>query len=111
MGLGPSWNPAGKLRGMETRDLAVLSIMLMGYSPYLTAALETTLASLVEPRTPVVMSRSSAIGDTLANTCRQRRHAGKRLMQFLAAHFADVKHGTLINLTSCKSYKLLFLLE
>lgn len=48
-GIRHAGNPAGKLRGMEPRDLAALSIMLMGYSPYLTAALETNLASLVEP--------------------------------------------------------------
>lgn len=48
-GIRHAGNPAGKLRGMETRDLAALSIMLMGYSPYLTAALETNLGSLVEP--------------------------------------------------------------
>jgi hypothetical protein len=48
-GIRHAGNPAGKLRRMETRDLAALSILLMGYSPYLTSALETNLASLVEP--------------------------------------------------------------
>jgi hypothetical protein len=48
-GIRHAGNPAGRLRGIEARDLAALSIMLMGYSPYLTAALETNLASLVEP--------------------------------------------------------------
>ncbi len=48
-GIRHAGTPAGKLRSMETRDLAALSIMLLGYSPYLTAALETNLASLVEP--------------------------------------------------------------
>ena len=48
-GIRHAGNPAGRLRGIEARDLAALSILLMGYSPYLTAALETNLASLVEP--------------------------------------------------------------
>lgn len=48
-GIRHAGNPAGRLRGIETRDLAALSILLLGYSPYLTAALETNLASLVEP--------------------------------------------------------------
>jgi hypothetical protein len=42
-------NPAGKLRDIVTRDLAALSVLLLGYSPYLAAALATNLASLVEP--------------------------------------------------------------
>lgn len=48
-GIRHAGNPAGRLRSIETRDLAALSILLIGYSPYLTAALETNLASLVEP--------------------------------------------------------------
>lgn len=48
-GIRHAGNPAGRLRGIETRDLAALSILLLGYSPYLTAALETNLASLVAP--------------------------------------------------------------
>jgi hypothetical protein len=48
-GIRHAGNPDGKLRDIEARDLAALSIMLLGYSPYLTAALETNLASLVEP--------------------------------------------------------------
>lgn len=46
-GIRHAGNPAGRLRGIETRDLAALSILLIGYSPYLTDALETNLASLV----------------------------------------------------------------
>ena len=48
-GIRHTGNPAGQLRCMETRDLASLSILLLGYSPYLTAALETNLVSLVAP--------------------------------------------------------------
>lgn len=48
-GIRHAGNPGAQLRGMETRDLAALSIMLMGYLPYLAAALDTNLASLVEP--------------------------------------------------------------
>ena len=48
-GIRHAGNPVGRLRGIEVRDLAALSIMLMGYSPYLAAALETNLASLMEP--------------------------------------------------------------
>lgn len=48
-GIRHAGNPAGRLRGIETRDLAAFSILLMGYSQYLTTALETNLASLVEP--------------------------------------------------------------
>jgi hypothetical protein len=48
-GIRHAGNPAGQLRGIETRDIAALSILLMGYSPYLTAALQTNLASLMEP--------------------------------------------------------------
>lgn len=47
-GIRHAGNPAGQLRGIETRDLAALSILLVGYSPYLTSALETNLASLVD---------------------------------------------------------------
>jgi len=48
-GIRHAGNPAGRLRGIESRDLVALSILLLGYSPYLTAALETNFASLVEP--------------------------------------------------------------
>jgi hypothetical protein len=48
-GIRHAGKPVGKLRGMETRDLPALSIMLMGYSLYPTTALETQLASLMEP--------------------------------------------------------------
>lgn len=48
-GIRHAGNPAGRLRCIESRDLVALSILLLGYSPYLTAALETNLASLVEP--------------------------------------------------------------
>lgn len=47
-GIRHAGNPASKRRDIELRDLAALSILLMGYSPYLTGALETNLASLVE---------------------------------------------------------------
>lgn len=47
-GIRHAGNPAGQLRGIETRDLAALSILLMGYSAYLTDALETNLAALVD---------------------------------------------------------------
>lgn len=47
-GIRHAGNPAGKLRGVETRDLAALSILLVGYTPYLSNALETNLASLVD---------------------------------------------------------------
>jgi hypothetical protein len=47
-GIRHAGNPGGRLRSIETRDLAALSILLLGYSPYLTAALETNLASLLE---------------------------------------------------------------
>jgi hypothetical protein len=47
-GIRHAGNPAGKLRGVETRDLAALSILLMGYAPYLSNSLETNLASLVD---------------------------------------------------------------
>lgn len=48
-GIRHAGNPAGRLRGIETRDLAALSILLLGYSPYLTAALETNLDALLAP--------------------------------------------------------------
>lgn len=47
-GIRHAGNPAGKLRGVETRDLAALSILLMGYAPYLSNALDTNLASLMD---------------------------------------------------------------
>lgn len=47
-GIRHAGNPAGRLRGIETRDLAAISILLMGFAPYLTGALETNLASLVD---------------------------------------------------------------
>ncbi|KVU60481.1 hypothetical protein [Burkholderia cepacia] len=47
-GIRHAGNPAGMLRGVEMRDLAALSILLMGYMPYLSNALETNLASLVD---------------------------------------------------------------
>lgn len=48
-GIRHAGNPEGKIRDIEARDLAALSILLVGYSPYLTAALETNLSSLLEP--------------------------------------------------------------
>lgn len=48
-GIRHAGNPDGKIRDIEARDLAALSILLVGYSPYLTAALETNLSSLLEP--------------------------------------------------------------
>lgn len=47
-GIRHAGNPAGKIREIETRDLAALSILLMGYSGYLTGSLETNLASLID---------------------------------------------------------------
>jgi hypothetical protein len=47
-GIRHAGNPAGQLRRIETRDLTALSILLMGYSPYLTNALETNIASLLD---------------------------------------------------------------
>jgi hypothetical protein len=49
-GIRHAGNPDSQLRGIETRDLAAVSIMLMGYSPYLTGALETNLADLLAPQ-------------------------------------------------------------
>lgn len=46
-GIRHAGNPAGRLRPIDTKDLAALSILLIGYSPYLAVALETNLASLV----------------------------------------------------------------
>lgn len=48
-GIRHAGNPAGQLRAIETRDLTALSILLMGYLPYLTTTLETNLAALVAP--------------------------------------------------------------
>lgn len=48
-GIRHAGNPAGQLRNIDTRDLASVSILLMGYVPYLTATLDTNLASLVAP--------------------------------------------------------------
>lgn len=47
-GIRHGGNPASRIRGIEMRDLAALSIMLVGYSPYLSSALETNLESLME---------------------------------------------------------------
>lgn len=47
-GIRHAGNPAGQLRSIETRDLTAISILLMGYSPYLTSALKSNLASLVD---------------------------------------------------------------
>ncbi|MBV2132305.1 hypothetical protein KRX52_05755 [Pseudomonas sp. MAP12] len=47
-GIRHAGNPGGRLRGIETRDLAALSILLMGYAPYLTIGLETNFTSLVD---------------------------------------------------------------
>jgi hypothetical protein len=46
-GIRHAGNSAGQLRAIETKDLAALSILLMGYMPYLTNALETNLATLL----------------------------------------------------------------
>ena len=48
-GIRHAGNPASQLRGIETRDFAARSILLMGYSPYLTGTLETNLAALLAP--------------------------------------------------------------
>lgn len=46
-GIRHAGNPASKIRDVDTRDLAALSILLMGYSQYLTSALPTKLPSLL----------------------------------------------------------------
>lgn len=48
-GIRHAGNPDGQRRDIETRDLAALSIVLMGYVPYLVAELETNLTSLLAP--------------------------------------------------------------
>ncbi|WP_299345480.1 hypothetical protein [uncultured Pseudoxanthomonas sp.] len=48
-GVRHAGNPAGQLREIDTNDLAALSILLMGYSPYLTGALKTNLGALLAP--------------------------------------------------------------
>lgn len=48
-GIRHAGNPDSQLRGIESRDLAAVSILLMGYSPYLTGALETNFAALLAP--------------------------------------------------------------
>lgn len=46
-GIRHAGNPEGKIRDIDSRDLASLSILLTGYSHYLTAALSTTLQTLI----------------------------------------------------------------
>lgn len=47
-GIRHGGNPAAQIRGIEARDLLALSILMMGYSPYLTESLDPNLPSLVE---------------------------------------------------------------
>lgn len=51
-GIRHAGNPASKIRDVDTRDLAALSILLMGYSHYLTSALQTNLPSLLSKQSP-----------------------------------------------------------
>lgn len=46
-GIRHAGNPKGKIRDIDSRDLASLSILLTGYSHYLTSALSTTLPTLI----------------------------------------------------------------
>jgi len=45
-GIRHAGNPASKIRSIEIHDLAALSILLIGFSPYLTHGLNTNLAKL-----------------------------------------------------------------
>lgn len=47
-GIRHAGNPASQLRAIEPHDFAALSILMMGYVPYLTSELETNFASLFE---------------------------------------------------------------
>lgn len=47
-GIRHAGNPAGQLRAIDLSDLTAISILFLGYSPYLTSALETNVASLLE---------------------------------------------------------------
>lgn len=46
-GIRHAGNPESKLRSIDTRDLAAVSIVLMGYAQYLTSSLETNFSSLL----------------------------------------------------------------
>lgn len=46
-GIRHGGNPSGKLRNIDTRDLAALSIVLTGYTLYLTSALRTKLVPVI----------------------------------------------------------------
>lgn len=47
-GIRHAGNPAGQLRAIDLSDLTAISILLLGYSPYLTSALETNVAALLK---------------------------------------------------------------
>lgn len=47
-GIRHAGNPAGRLRNIDWRDFIALSILLTGYSPYLSAALDMRIASLID---------------------------------------------------------------
>lgn len=60
-GIRHGGNPRGQLRRIEIRDFSALSILLMGYSPYLTNALDTNLDLLLNPgQSSLEAQRSSA---------------------------------------------------
>jgi len=46
-GIRHAGNPESKLRSIDTRDLAAVSIVLMGYAQYLTSSLDTNFSSLL----------------------------------------------------------------
>lgn len=56
-GIRHGGNPGGRLRDIGTRDLLALSIVLMGYLPYLVRMQETDLTSLVVPAPEDVVER------------------------------------------------------
>ena len=62
-GIRHAGNPASQLRPIEHRDLAALSILLMGYSPYLTSALKTNLALMFEVEKPNVPGQALQVPD------------------------------------------------
>lgn len=60
-GIRHAGNPTSQLRTIETRDLTALSILLMGYSPYLTTALQTNLDSLLDVDRPNLPGQDSPV--------------------------------------------------
>ncbi len=49
-GIRHGGNPAAKLRGMDARDMTAISIVLTGYTVYLTSSLHTKLTSFISDR-------------------------------------------------------------